>query len=121
MPRKPRKPGICFWVWTFAVGVVSPGKGKRRVNSRMTELYEGIKQRDAWVEERDDKLNAQNSYIEFLGEQLAAKSEENNRLLTALHMDECMETVVNMRTPSRSRESADEQVDTLSIPVVSTK
>lgn len=120
MPRKPRKPGFWFWIWTFTIGAFSPGEGKHRVNSKMTELHDGIKQRDAWIEERDDQLGAKDSYIEFLSRELTAKTEKNRELLTALHMDEAMETVVNMRTPSWSRESADEEVDTVSMEAVST-
>ena len=35
MKRKSIRPGRLFWVGTFAVGVFSPGKGKRRVNDKM--------------------------------------------------------------------------------------
>lgn len=109
MPRKPRKPGFWFWVWTFTLGAFNPDKGKHRVNSKMTELHQGI-------EERESIIAKQQSDIQSLKEDLNAAVAHNRRLRRALHMD----TVVNTRTPSWSRESADEEVDTVSIPVVST-
>lgn len=35
MKRKSIRPGRLFWVWSFMVGVFSPGRGKRRVNDKM--------------------------------------------------------------------------------------
>lgn len=120
MPRKPRKPGFWFWIWTFTLGAFSPGEGKHRVNSKMTELHNGIKNRDDQLKKCREQLGVRDSEIKFLRMELKEQVAKNNQLLTALHMNEGMKTVVNMRTPGWSRESADEEVDTISIPVVST-
>ncbi len=55
----PRKPGRIFWTWTFIVGVFSPGKGKRRINSRMQELYQYIRA----LEKRNSELTSENMYL----------------------------------------------------------
>jgi hypothetical protein len=100
MPRKPRKPGFWFWVSTFTIGAFDAEKGKHRVNSKMTELYNAVGERD--------------SRIAVLESDNRSLTKENTRLHRALHMD----TVVNTRTVSWGSKSADDEVDTLSIPAV---
>lgn len=55
----PRKPGRIFWIGTFAVGIFSPGSGKRRVNSRMQELHrERVSLRDL-----NSELTSENQFL----------------------------------------------------------
>ena len=107
MPRKPRKPGFWFWVWTFTIGAFDAEKGKHRVNSKMTELYDAVSERDS----RIAVLESDNASLrKHLNESVA----DGKRLRRALHLD----AAVNARTTSWGNKSAGDEVDTLSIPVV---
>jgi hypothetical protein len=76
----PREPGRIFWLWTFIVGVFSPGKGKRRINSRMQELYQYARA----VEERNSVLTSENS---FLRRELGRVEGERNLFLVQDEMN----------------------------------
>lgn len=54
--RKSIKPGRMFWVGTFAVGVFSPGKGKRRVSDRMNFVDAQWKAAQARIRALEDEL-----------------------------------------------------------------
>lgn len=116
MPRKPRKPGAAFWIWTFVIGVFSSGKGKRRINAKMTELYDAIKERDsrnAVQESNNASLTSENTYLR---EELQRQVEANRQLLVACEMD----TALNTPRPVRNQENADDKVDAATTPVAST-
>ncbi len=64
------KPGPVFWCGTFVVGLISPGRGKRRIHARMDALH------SQWVEserhnaslnealiDRDNKLEKLTKYV----------------------------------------------------------
>lgn len=55
----PRKPGRIFWIGTFAVGIFSPGTGKRRVNSRMQELHRNC----VSLQDRNSELTSDNQSL----------------------------------------------------------
>jgi len=78
---KPRKPGRTFWIITFAVGITSPGTGKRRINSRMQELYKGIKSRDVKIEMLSDLNSELTSENSFLRRKLSEAVGERNMFL----------------------------------------
>lgn len=105
MPRKVRR--SLFWIWTFIIGVFSPGKGKRRINTRMAKLEE-----DLIVQKSNNGVLT--TECEGLRERLAWTKAEVKRLKTAL----CMDDAINVRTSSWAKESPDDEVDTVRIPIV---
>lgn len=109
MPRKPSKPGLWFWYSTRIVDVFSHDKGKHRINTKMSELA-------AAVNECDSRNRVQESTIQDLRGELEDQEAEIRRLLTALHMEDS----VNFRGRTRRNKSTADEVDTVSIPIVST-
>lgn len=76
----PHKPGRIFWTWTFAIGVFSPDKGKRRINDRMQENWSAL------CEER--KRNSElTSEVQFLRRELGRVESEKNLLLLQDHFN----------------------------------
>lgn len=118
MPRKPRKCGTCFWIWTFLVGVFSPGKGKRRINTRIKALEKAIADRDEIIDVRNSDNEGLKGEVEYLRKELAKAEGKNKQYLTALGMDADMKTVVNMRTPSWATKTPADEVDTQPLPAV---
>jgi hypothetical protein len=90
----PRKPGRIFWIFTFAVGVFSPGSGKRRIGNRMQELHQGVRSRDKTIESlkvRNSELTSENNYLR---RRLGTLAGEKNLFLV---QDE-MNAALNLRT-----------------------
>lgn len=61
-----RKPGRIFWIGTFAVGVFSPGTGKRRINKRMQSLHEdnkNLRRENTSLRERNLELTKDAKYL----------------------------------------------------------
>lgn len=88
----PRKPGRVFWLLTFAVGVYSPGKGKRRINNRMQEIYRAYK----FSQECNLSLTSE---VKFLREALRRVEGENS---TFRLQDDFNEAIRDMPDGSRS-------------------
>jgi hypothetical protein len=84
----PRKPGRVFWLLTFAIGVISPGRGKRRINRRMQEIYQAYKS----SQEHNLSLT---SDVKFLRGELRRLQGENN---TFYLQDDINEVMRNMPT-----------------------
>lgn len=55
----PRKPGRIFWVYSFVVGVFSPGTGKRRVNTLMQNLHKDNKA----LRRSNSELTSENEHL----------------------------------------------------------
>lgn len=65
MSKRRRKPGRLYWLSTFAVGIWSPDKGQRRVNSEMQAKDERIGQLEAEnhiLREANGNLVAERNY-----------------------------------------------------------
>lgn len=108
MPRNPSKPGLWFWSSTRIVDAFHHGKGKHRINDKMSEMAAGLG-------ERDSRIGVHESTIEGLLAKLDDREAEIARLLKALHMEDS----VNFRRRART-ESPDGEVDTTPMAVVST-
>lgn len=63
MTGRRRGPGRLFWIHTFAVGIASPSKGKRRIAAEMDDLRQ--------------KLESVQSENDYLREELAREVEKN--------------------------------------------
>lgn len=86
----PRKPGRIFWVLTFAVGVISPGTGKRRINRRMQELHKGIESRDRTIRSLKQLNSDMASGNLSLRRELYASVGKNNTFLAQDEMNDAL-------------------------------
>lgn len=75
-----RRPGRVFWLWTAAADVLAPGTGKRRINSRMQELYED-------GQNAHTRISELASEVRFLRRELHRVEGQNNMFLVQDEMN----------------------------------
>jgi hypothetical protein len=112
MPRRPKRPGFWFWLWTFTLGAFNPEKGKHRVNAKMSELHKAVGHRDSRIRVLESENKALRAARQTDRQELNRSLDRENRLRQALaeaHAEK-----------SRNHESPDDKVDTLNLPVVTT-
>ena len=74
------RPGRLFWVGTFAVGVFSPGRGKRRVQQRMIEVDELWRKSEIRAETLKEELERSYEANELLRKEIVKEQTANDTL-----------------------------------------
>lgn len=115
-----RKPGRVFWITTFAVGVLSPGTGKRRIKRRMQEIHqdnETLRQDNKSLKCRNSELMSEN---EFLRGELRRVEGENAMFLVQDEMNLALihdSHVADSRLPASSDDKSTNSLQVVNQPM----
>lgn len=98
MSKHRRRPGRLWWLGTSAVGVYSPRKGQRRVDSE-------LKAKDDRILELEAKVAHYEGCIEYLKDDNSRLLTENNDLSQRLEIAEGIRAVTDVKMAAKGNDA----------------
>lgn len=95
MSVRRRKPGRLFWLWTFAIGIVSPDKGRRRIAADRAADK-------SYIQELEGALTIGESNYHLLMQKLANSVAEGNDLRSRLEMADGIRELNKVKAAART-------------------